>query len=98
MNLNRYVFTTKKIIKKEQAVLRVLYDIDGDFQFLNVENNLEVEDSALVSLGEMFSLDKTLEDIIPSLSVGEMAYREQVNSPWIIKKISEENIEFYLNH
>ena len=98
MNLNCYVFTTKKIMKKEQVVLRVVYDIDGDFQFLNVEENLEVEDAALVSLGEMFLFDKTLEDIVPLLSVGEMAYREKDDSPWKIKKISEENLEFYLNH
>ena len=96
MNLNCYVFTTKKNMKKEQVVLKVVYDIDGDFQFLNVEENLEVEDAALVSLGEMFLFDKTLEDIVPLLSVGEMAYREKDDSPW--KKISKENLEFYLNH
>ena len=58
MNLNCYVFTTKKNMKKEQVVLRVVYDIDGDFQFLNVEENLEVENAALVSLGELAYREK----------------------------------------
>ena len=82
--LTTYVFTTKAIVYDKNPILRVIYDNDGDWQFLDGQKDLKVEDAMLISLGEILQLDSSLDSIVPLLNPGEMAIRKRQDSSWII--------------
>ena len=82
--LTTYVFTTKTIVYEKNPILRVIYDNDGDWQFLDGQKDLKVEDAMLISLGEILQLDSSLDSIVSLLNPGEMAVRKKQNSLWTI--------------
>ena len=85
-SLNSYVFTTKSIVYKKEPILWIIYDYDGDWQFLNGENNLTEKDAMVISFGEILQLDSTLMEAVSRLNLGEIAFRKDSYSPWIIAK------------
>lgn len=92
MKFNEYkdtaVFSLKKIIFENEPILTVIHDLEGDWQFLSDDNNLNTYESALVSLEEIVSLDNsTLE--VADLDYGWMSYRRTKDSPWIRMKIED---------
>ena len=44
------VFTTRSIMARECALNKVLHDYDDDWQFLNIEEDLEVSNAIIVSI------------------------------------------------
>ena len=82
--LTTYVFTTKTIVYEKNPILRVICDNDGDWQFLDGQKDLKVEDAMLISLGEILQLDSSLDSIVSLLNPGEMAVRKKQNSSWTI--------------
>lgn len=86
--LTAYVFTTKDIINNKTPILRVLYDDEGDWQFLNNEMELMEDDAMLVSLNEILQIDNSLSKLISQLHKGEIAYRKDSDSPWILKSFT----------
>ncbi len=87
---NTAVFSLKKIIFSKEPILKVYHDCDGDWQFLGSEINLDMAESALVSLEEIVELDFTVLEV-SDLDYGWMAYREDIGMPWIREKIEDEN-------
>lgn len=83
MNKNQYVFTTRFVIYDNSEIVRIMHEEDGDWQFLGKEENLEVSDAVLISLGEMMDFDKTL-SIVESLPEGKQAIRTSKSSQWQI--------------
>lgn len=87
-NLDCYVFTTKYVVKHSSFITTVLHESNGDWQFLGCEQNLDVNDAMIVSLGEMLNIDSSLQSII-DLPYGKKAIRDNINSKWAILDISE---------
>ena len=83
--LTTYVFTTTDIVYGKQPILRVIHEEDGDWQVLGGENCPTIEKAMLVSLDEIFQIDKSLQDIVPHLHRGREAIRFSSDSQWIIK-------------
>lgn len=81
INHDIYVFTTQKILVKDSPILRVIHEEDGDWQFLNSNDTLDVKDARVVSLGEIISLDNTVSEVI-SLPRGKQADRDFVGGAW----------------
>lgn len=89
INSNIYVFTTKKVLKEGNPIIRVIHEQDGDWQFLGDEHNLQEEDAMVVSLNEIVDYDKSLSDII-HLPEGKQAIRDGIGGVWHIFDTSSE--------
>lgn len=89
INSNIYVFTTKKVLKEGNPIIRVIHEQDGDWQFLGDEHNLQEEDAMVVSLNEIVEYDKSLSDII-HLHEGKQAIRDGIGGVWHIFDTSSE--------
>lgn len=87
---NLGIFTTRQWLELEKPVLRVIHDIDGDWQFLTGDQL--PEDIRLVSLEEIIKRDTTLNDVF-NLDYGESANREFINGKWLRAKEDNENNE-----
>lgn len=85
-HLTAYVFTTRYIVYDDVPVLRVIHETDGDWQFLNREDSLGIEDAMLVSLGEMLQTEDGLWDVVSRLDKGEMAVRAFPGAQWVIRQ------------
>lgn len=83
-HLTAYVFTTKGIVYHKQPILRVIYDNDGDWQFLSRNDTLDIKDAILVSLDEILQIDNSLFNVVFSLNKGEIAFRVSIGSQWVI--------------
>ncbi len=78
---NLAVFTLRRIIRGESPILSVSHDEDdGRWQFLDGEE-AEIEDAALVCLGEMIRLDPSLL-ALADLPIGWSASRSSFQAPW----------------
>ena len=78
------VFTTRKVVIERSPILRIVYDDDGDWQFF-AENDIPSSQSVmLISMDEILQIDKSIEEIMSLLSVGQTACRKSKKSPWII--------------
>lgn len=84
--LSLCVFTTRKVIIEQAPILRVIYDEDGFLQFFAGEDFATSDNAMIVSLGEILQIDSSLQSIINSLSIGQTAYRKDVQSSWIVKE------------
>ena len=80
-SFNSYVFTTRRVMLECAPVVRVLHEVDGDWQFLSQESDLTAEDAMIVSFEEMMNHDSTLKDVI-CLTRGRQAIRESIGSCW----------------
>ena len=82
-NRNKAVLTTRYVVKNNSPVVTVIYDEDGDWQFLGEEER-EESDAGVLSRKEMRNHDGTLYNI-PELECGQSAVRENIHSPWQIE-------------
>ncbi len=82
-NPNKAVLTTRYVIKNNSSVVCVIYDEDGDWQFLGAEE-IDESDAVVFSMKEMIKHDGTLCNI-PELECGQYAVRENIHSPWRIE-------------
>jgi len=87
---NTAVFTTKYIIENNKTITYVSHEEDdGAWQFFGdkeVENIME--DSRVVSLGDIVMLDPTILDLW-NMSAGSVATRKDKNDNWSIKRQKE---------
>jgi hypothetical protein len=77
---NLGVFTTRQHLDKNQPILRVVHDRDGDWQFLT--GGQRPEDGRMISLDDMLKRDPELNNFF-NLDVGEWAERESADAPWV---------------
>lgn len=89
INYNQYVFTTKSVVNSSSVVRYVIHDDDGDWQFLDCEDELVETNAMILSLKEMIELDSSLEELI-TMPIGTQAYRKNSNDAWVVSSI--ENI------
>ena len=80
------VFTTKKVFSKTLELDLIIYDEEGDWQFLNSTEDLETANALIVSIDEILSLSATLSDVIYNMSIGTVAMKLQ--GEWKIYKIT----------
>ena len=78
------VFTTKKLFSKTLELDLIIYDEEGDWQFLNSTEDLETANALIVSIDEILSLSATLLDVIYNMSIGTVAMKLQ--GEWKIYK------------
>lgn len=67
------VFTTRSIIARECSINKVVHDYENDWQFLNIEENIEVSNAVVVSMEEILNIDSSLEYLIGVMELGTYA-------------------------
>jgi len=76
------VFTTKRVMKGDDPVIRVFHDIvDGAWQFHGPDESKR-EDLAYVCFHHIIDKDPTIKELA-NLPLGWCAWREKVMAPWI---------------
>ncbi|MGE3801724.1 MAG: DUF4262 domain-containing protein [Candidatus Kapaibacterium sp.] len=73
------VFTTRQHLEEGKAILMVLHDEEGDWQFLTGDQL--PEDARIVSLRSLVERDDSLNDVF-DLGFGEYAERDSVDEKW----------------
>jgi len=86
-SLNTAVFTTKYVINKSHIV-NVFHFQDGSWQFSGKEATLQDSDYRIVSLGEILSIDKSLEELA-DMPTGFWAKRNSEKDKWEITPLTE---------
>jgi hypothetical protein len=81
INLNVAVFTTKYVVKDGSPIVYVSHDSEGDWQFLGAETDVQMENSMLVSLGEIIEMDTSIKELLGIPRFAE-AHRKNKNSKW----------------
>jgi Domain of unknown function (DUF4262) len=84
---NLTVFTTRQWLELGSPILRIVHDIDGDWQFLTGDQ--ASDDIRIVSLEQIVVKDKTLNEIF-DLDYGYSAEREFIGGNWAINKIEHD--------
>ncbi|SHH85557.1 protein of unknown function [Chryseolinea serpens] len=84
---NLATFTTRQWLELRKPILRVVHDIDGDWQFLTGDQM--PEDIKIVALEQLILRDRTLNEVF-SLDYGEAAERKSIGAQWTRSKIEEE--------
>lgn len=84
------IFTTRQWLDLNKPILRVVHDIDGDWQFLTGDQMQE--DIRLVSLEEIVKSDKTLNGVF-DLDYGFSMERNHVGGEWTKTKLKDEESE-----
>jgi len=79
------VFTTRGVLENDQAILRVVHDVDGDWQFL-CETTADTEDARVVSLEYVFENHPSIRELA-DLPMGWNAKRASPAGNWIRSKI-----------
>lgn len=82
-NRSKAVLTTRYVVKNNSPVVNVIYDEDGDWQFLGKEE-IDESDAVVISMEEMIRHDGTLCNV-PELECGQSVMRESIHSPWRIE-------------
>ena len=80
---NLGIFTTRQWLELDKPILRVVHDIDGDWQFLTGDQM--PEDIRLVALEQMIIKDKTLNEVF-NLDYGYSAKRKFIGDEWVKEK------------
>jgi hypothetical protein len=79
---NVATISLKRIIERRIPILLVTHDAeDGTWQFLDGSDDLQPEDSCVVSLQSVVTLDPTVRELA-DLPPGWVAWRGNPNSPW----------------
>lgn len=81
---NLTTFTTRQWLDDRNPILRVVHDIDGDWQFLTGDQL--PEDIRIVALEELIKRDNTLNQVF-DLEYGEGAERDFVGGQWTRSKL-----------
>lgn len=76
---NLGIFTTRQWLEHNQAILRVVHDTDGDWQFLTGDQ--EPDDIRLVALEQMVLRDPTLNEVF-DLDYNQAAERDVKGGKW----------------
>lgn len=84
------VFTTRQWLEEQKAIVRVVHDEDGDWQFLTGDQM--PEDIKIVALEELIKRDCSLNDVF-DLEYGEAADRDSQGGEWIRGKAESEDEE-----
>jgi hypothetical protein len=87
---NLATFTTRQWLDDKKPILRVVHEMDGDWQFLTGDQVLE--DMKIVALEQLIKRDNTLNEVF-DLEYGEEAEREFVGGQWTRYKIENEEEE-----
>lgn len=74
------VITTIFVVNQKSPITEVVYDTDGDLQMLGDED-AEVEEAMVLSLGQLLDLDQTLLDL-PDLTQGMRYLRNHIGDNW----------------
>lgn len=82
------VFTTRQWLELDGAILTVIHDFEGDWQFLTGDQM--AEDIKMVCLKDVILRDNTLNDVF-DLEYGEVAEREYVGGKWNRYMMEENN-------
>lgn len=87
---NVAVITTKSILNKSSDILQVWHDEDdGVWQFLD-GSDVDEGDTLIISLKEIVELDDSISQLLSSLPLGWVAFRNNKNSEW--EMINSEDI------
>jgi hypothetical protein len=84
---NLGIFTTRQWLDLDKPILRVVHDIDGDWQFLTGDQM--PGDIRLVALEQMVLRDKTLNEVF-DLDYGHSAERDFIGAAWTKTKETEQ--------
>lgn len=76
---NLGVFTTKQWMEEQKSILRVVHEVDGDWQFLTGDQL--PEDGRQVALAILVKRDPTLNEVF-DLDYGQYAERSSVGEKW----------------
>jgi hypothetical protein len=76
---NLTTFTTRQWLDEKKPILRVVHDLDGDWQFLTGDQL--PEDIKIVALEELIKWDNTLNEVF-DLEYGEEAERDFIGGQW----------------
>jgi hypothetical protein len=87
---NLTTFTTRQWLDEKKPILRVVHDIEGDWQFLTGDQM--PEDIKIVALEQLILSDKTLNEVF-DLEYGESAEREFIGGQWKRDKLEEDHEE-----
>ena len=88
-DINNYVFTTRFVIEDNCPIVLVSHDDEGDWQFLSEEGPIE-DEARIVLLHEIIQHDPTILEVA-DLPIGSKAFRDNMGSPWRIRKNSVDN-------
>ncbi|HEX5150762.1 MAG TPA: hypothetical protein VFW07_04910 [Parafilimonas sp.] len=83
-NSNKAVITTKYIMHYEKDITYVLYDEDGDWQFLSNEQVNE-KDAMVVSVQQILERDASLTEL-PNIKKNQVMVRNSTGSNWVYQK------------
>ncbi|ENW07933.1 DUF4262 domain-containing protein [Acinetobacter beijerinckii] len=83
---NLGIFTTRQWLEHNQAILRVVHDTDGDWQFLTGDQ--EPDDIRLVALEQMILRDPTLNEVF-DLEYNQAAERDVKGGKWKISNLED---------
>ena len=87
---NLATFTTKQWLELKKPILRVVHEMDGEWQFLTGDQM--PEDIKIVALEELVLRDKTFNDVF-NLGYGEAADREYIGGKWTRSKVDDQEEE-----
>ncbi|MCR5570342.1 MAG: hypothetical protein K6G31_13890 [Paludibacteraceae bacterium] len=85
-NDNIYVFSTKGIVENNVSINYIVHDEEGDWQFLNLDEDLTEDNARLLSLEEVINMDNSIEKIL-DMDLGYYAIKSESTNAWIIKKL-----------
>lgn len=85
---NLATFTTRQWLVERKPILRVVHNINGDWQFLTGDH--VPEDIKVVAMEELINRDSTLNEVF-SLEYGEAAERHSVGGQWLKSKTDFED-------
>ena len=83
------VFSTKGIVENRACINHIVHDYDGDWQFLNLEEDLTEDNARLLSLEEVIDMDNSIANVL-KMDIGYYAIKSENTNSWIIKKLSED--------
>ena len=82
------VFTTRSVFNKEKPLNFIVHDMDGDWQFLNIDEISDTSNGVVISMEEAIVIEESLLEIISYMGIGTFArlneYKEWNRSPMIL--------------
>lgn len=84
---NLGIFTTRQWLEDNEAIIRVVHENNGDWQFFT--KTFDLKTAKIVTLEQIVIRDQTLNDVF-DLDYGEEAQREFIGDKWHHNKIKSE--------
>lgn len=79
------------VLRGGEAILRVVRDEDGDWQFVCARDHADESDALVVNLGRVVDLDPTVVEVA-RMPRDRHASREAVGKPWTVVDASEQKV------